>query len=64
MMAVWAERVMERTNASRKEAPFRTVTMFCSVGAPSSDWNAPMTTIAVGTSMKSVTYARNGRTAR
>ena len=46
---------MERTNASRKAAPLRTVTMFCSVGAPSSDWNAPMTTIAVGTSMKSVT---------
>ena len=31
------------------------VTMFPSVGAPSSVWNAPMTTIAVGTSRKSVT---------
>ena len=60
MMAVWAERVMERTNASRKVAPLRTVTMFCSVGVPSSDWNAPMTTIAVGRSMKSVTYDEEG----
>ena len=55
MMAVWAERVMERMNASRKDAPPRTVAMFCSVGVPSSDWNAPMTTMAVGMSMKSVT---------
>ena len=46
---------MERMNASRKDAPPRTVAMFCSVGVPSSDWNAPITTMAVGMSMKSVT---------
>ena len=55
MTAVWAERLIERTNVSRKASLLTTVTMLSNVGIPSSVWNAPMTTTAVGTSRNSVT---------